>query len=725
MWLYSLEHSLTQIEPNLTPLIAPKALEQLKAVSRFFPDALTDTYGFEYRLAPASSTVDFAIHIDKPEGAILAGYHPNQRLPEVFDRHPAWQQIQQFCVAWADPSALLHYHIADMWLEFDLESDQVSDLPVPGVLFRPEQSHPGLSPSYDWIWEQALPLLLNTALPDAVQAKLIECLTRLPAKTGVFQVGVMLSRSVQAVRLCLVGSPSQLIPYLATLGWQGDVAELEAISHALTPYVDGIILSLDMGEHLYPRIGIEGIYLSRYLPCVNGQWHSLLNHLVQQGLCEAQTRDALLQYSGYSVGKAIHQRIYVRGLNHLKLLYQPGVPLAAKIYFGVMHKSTSCLATPVHVPTASLNFENKISLQEKPRSLDSALSSAVSFLLAARDPQGWWTDFRLAAGSSDEWVTGYVGMMLSEVSDDRVPSVRQQSWKLLNTRTHRANQTWGYNRFPPGDADSTGWAIQLAVTLEETESERIQQAVQSLLSHQRPDGGFSTYERAEPIRAFIHAPLEQTLEGWCGSHPCVSAAIATLPHGILPSTCRSRLHRYLQSTQSADGNWDAYWWQDPEYSTALAAAAIAVSQPDSPRITQAVNWGLNRLTNEGFIPTLDHPMGSPFATAWCLRLLLLQPENPAVQAAIITVVDWLLDQQQLDGSWAASARLRVPYPDDQTPNQFDQWIYHGTVQGSLVFDHARIFTTATILQALAQFQLYSSKQLDGESVQDKLTTALA
>ncbi|MBV9389032.1 MAG: hypothetical protein JOZ78_21660 [Chroococcidiopsidaceae cyanobacterium CP_BM_ER_R8_30] len=721
MWLYSLEHSLNQIEPNLAPLIEPNVLEQLKAISRFFPDALTNTYGFEYRLASASSKVDFAIHVNKSEAAIVAGCHPTQRLPEIFDHHPAWQQIQQFSAVWADPSSLLHYHINNLWLEFDLEN--AADLPIPGMLFRPSNIYtsPSIPPKYEWIWKQALPLLLGNTLPTRVETKLIQCLTCLPIPCTVFQVGVMLSRNIQAVRLCLMGAPSQLIPYLAAMGWQGNTQELEASVNALTPYVDGIILSIDVGEQIYRRIGIEGIYLSRYLPCVNGQWQSLLNYLVQTGLCEAQTRDALLQYSGYSLAKAVHERIYVRGLNHIKLLYHPSLPVAAKIYFGVMHQPVSLLSSSlsnkIQSSTVTPNLEPSTLLLAQARSLDSALSDAVTFLLAARNSEGWWTDFHLAAGISDEWVTGYVGTMLSGVSDDRasddrIQTAMKQSWKLLQTRNHRANQTWGYNRFPPGDADSTGWAIQLAAVMGETDSSRAQQAIRSLLAHQRSEGGFSTYERPEAIRAFIQGAPEQDLTGWCGSHPCVSAAIATIPSGILPPDCRAALQTYLQSTQSAAGGWSAYWWQDPEYSTALAAEAITVDQPGSTRITQAVEWGLSRLTTEGYIATSDHPAGSPFATAWCLRLLLLQPENPQVQSAIHSIVRWLLDQQRSNGSWTASARLRVPFPDDQDPDRFDQWVYHGTIQGSLVFDCACIFTTATVLQALAKFQRYSSQQTD-------------
>lgn len=262
---------------------------------------------------------------------------------------------------------------------------------------------------------------------------------------------------------------------------------------------------------------------------------------------------------------------------------------------------------------------------------------------------------------------------------------------------------WGYNRFPPGDADSTGWVLQLAHAIGESNSERARQAMQSLAAHKRPDGGICTYESEESIRAFIHASSEIGFEGWCGSHTCVSAAIAALPE------YRFQLQDYLQLTQQNDGSWLAYWWQDPEYATALAAEAIAACYPDSDCITSAVAWGMNRLSSQGFVATSDNPSGSPFATAWCLRLLTLRGQDTAVQAAIAKATDWLLAQQQPNGSWISSARLLVPLPDDLNPNKFNQWIYHGTIQGSLVFDKHCVFTTATVLQALHRSTL--SQQL--------------
>ena len=89
---------------------------------------------------------------------------------------------------------------------------------------------------------------------------------------------------------------------------------------------------------------------------------------------------------------------------------------------------------------------------------------------------------------------------------------------------------------------------------------------------------------------------------------------------------------------------------------------------------------------------------------------MLRQHDTAVKAAIVKATGWLVQQQQPDGSWSSSARLRVPHPDDLNPNQFNQWVYHGTIQGSLIFDERSVFTTATVLQALYRSVLANSHE---------------
>ncbi|BAZ21973.1 squalene/oxidosqualene cyclase [Kalymmatonema gypsitolerans NIES-4073] len=339
--------------------------------------------------------------------------------------------------------------------------------------------------------------------------------------------------------------------------------------------------------------------------------------------------------------------------------------------------------------------------------LSKSINAAVTFLLEAKTPEGWWQDYNFpqAASIGDEWVTGYVGTVLSEVPDTRIDSALLQAWELLKTRDHRPSGGWGYNYKLCTDADTTGWALQLAAAVGASDSERAQRAKLALASQLQPDGGLSTF-REEPIRAYIKVPdlAKVSFAGWCSSHACVSAAVARLPE------FHSRLLDYLRATQTSEGNWKGYWWPDHEYTTALAAEALAASgeASDKPRIEQAVAWGLKRLSPQGFVATSRHPNGSTFATAWCLRLLLLNTDDAEVKAATGAATQWLLEQQKPNGSWELSAYLRIPFPFDPNPDEFPRWRYYVEIEegdnkrfeGSIIFDHNSIFTTATVLSSL-------------------------
>lgn len=342
--------------------------------------------------------------------------------------------------------------------------------------------------------------------------------------------------------------------------------------------------------------------------------------------------------------------------------------------------------------------------------LNKAVETAVTFLLQARNAQGWWEDYNFpqAASIGDEWVTAFVGTMLDVVPDSRIPDALKQAWELLKTRDHRPTGEWGYNGILCADADTTSWALKLAQKVGASNSERAKQATAALTTHLQPDGGLATF-CFEPIRAYIKVPdlSEVSFAGWCNtSHVCVSASAAALPE------LRSRLHDFLITTQTSEGYWEGYWWCDNEYTTGLVVEALAASSQavDQSSIDRAVTWALKRLNPQGFVATSKHPNGSTFATAWCLQILAFNPDNPKIKAARAAAIQWLLEQQKPNGTWSPSGYLRIPFPFDCNPNQFPNWRYFDEIaeddnkrfEGSIIFDHNSIYTTASVVNALVK-----------------------
>jgi hypothetical protein len=285
-------------------------------------------------------------------------------------------------------------------------------------------------------------------------------------------------------------------------------------------------------------------------------------------------------------------------------------------------------------------------------------------------------------------VTAYVGTALARQPDQRAQAAARMAWLLLEQRRD-VDAGWGYCASAPVDGDSTGWAVQLAGLIGERASGRALGARRCLEAHVRPEGGIATYATDGPIRRWMNMAPETPFDGWLASHPCVTAAVAAVD-GFAECTLD-----YLRRTQLADGSWRAYWWCDHEYAAALAAEALAShgAAEDRERIARAVHWALGRLQTDGFVASAPYPAGSPFATAWCLRLLRLSENAANIAPAAEGAVRWLLGQQLLDGSWTSSALLRVPPPGVLDPD--------GDTRDTLLnLDSQRNFTTASVLMAL-------------------------
>jgi squalene cyclase len=344
---------------------------------------------------------------------------------------------------------------------------------------------------------------------------------------------------------------------------------------------------------------------------------------------------------------------------------------------------------------------------EKQRStgLRWAIDRALDYLLAARSAEGLWSDFHLYPGISDEWVTAYVATLLASTGDGPGAEAANSAWRQLQAR-QRPDGRWGYNIRTIGDGDSTAWGVRLATAVGAAGGANIALARQALNEHMRPNGGVATYATEGPIRRLIEAPDDLSFRGWCGAHTCVTAVVAALPELAEPTRA------YLRGAQQEDGSWKSYWWCDHEYATTWAAEALACGHEaaDRVRVQLAVRWAARRLRPYGFVATGDQPTGSPFATALCLRTLLLTEEPSEVHQQVSDAAAWLFFRQRTDGSWSESARLRVPWPDETEPDLREEWIYGGRKEGSLIFDHRRAFTTVTVLSALHRVSNYQDAQ---------------
>jgi hypothetical protein len=361
----SLEETLRPLAPSMpAELISPASLAQIGAIARVLPNALTSFFGFECRLGDPVARADFLLSAaPDPGGSILAGTSAMARLPESLHRHPVWAQIGAFCARWTVPGTPLYDRVENVWLEFDVEGTPPT-VPVPSVFFgaaggiRRHQHLGSIAPSeeipYGWVTRDALSLLRARAVPALVERELFACFDALPSHAQVFQVGVMLARRSDAVRLCISHlSPEQLEAYLRRIRWPGPVDRLRSLLAFLGEWVDTFVLDIDVGEAVHPKIGLE-CYMAGYKqPAHEPRWRALLDALVERGLCVPAKRTALLAWPGFErddgapdlwpgnlllASRLLGPRVssaLSRTLHHIKVSFEQDRPLEAKAYLGV------------------------------------------------------------------------------------------------------------------------------------------------------------------------------------------------------------------------------------------------------------------------------------------------------------------------------------------------------------------------------------------------------
>jgi len=347
---------LCKAESYLSHLISPEKFQDILSIARNFPGNVTSFLGFEIHLGDARQRADWAFAISGAEGdrEVLVNLLKNGNLPKQFLQQPEWRHISDFSTAWADQNSVLQKQVKCFWLEFDMP-DTLPDMLIPSVFFGPEKLPEGIASNetsqYTWLVSTALPLLRGRCLSRAMERRMLNCIKKIPETASLFQIGTMLSRSTNDVRLYINRIHlKRIIPYLNALGWSDETGEFQSLISDLENKADRFVLSFDVTDKgIGPRIGLECSFASNRFH-EETRWNELLNHLVEKGTCLPEKRDALLQYPGIessedfsgSIMKPLasasqHLEVILSGtliryISHVKIVYLPGRSLEAKAY---------------------------------------------------------------------------------------------------------------------------------------------------------------------------------------------------------------------------------------------------------------------------------------------------------------------------------------------------------------------------------------------------------
>ena len=347
------------LDPAAERLISPAVLADIRHIANLLPGAITDFFGFESELGAGRARAGFGVccRISHVSRDVLAGAIGGWEPFAAFQDHAVWNRIRRFCREWAKPESMLYAPVHNLWFEFDIDGVR-APVPVPSVFIGShhlQAADPGgdsRALSGAWLTDAALPILAGVELDLALKRQVDRCLGLLPPKVQVFQVGLMLARASQVVRLCVRGlAITQIVEYLRELEWQGGAVELEDWLDSLATHVEHIDLALDVQNQVLPRVGLE-CYFSE--PDPHGS--AFLDYLVGRRLSTAAEAEGLAAWpatveqgsraeawpqdlvaASRELGGTLRSTL-VRSLHHVKLDLRPGTPARAKAYLGVHHK---------------------------------------------------------------------------------------------------------------------------------------------------------------------------------------------------------------------------------------------------------------------------------------------------------------------------------------------------------------------------------------------------
>lgn len=295
--------------------------------------------------------------------------------------------------------------------------------------------------------------------------------------------------------------------------------------------------------------------------------------------------------------------------------------------------------------------------------IEDAVRSGLGFLLDGRS-NGCWSDWDLPPGRSTTWTTAYVGLQIFELPTPlratAASALRSAAQWLQNNVL--SDGGWGYSNHTGCDADSTAHAVLFLSLLGAPIADA---TYLRLLRFQQADGGFSTYG------------ADEGLGSWGAAHVDVSAVAALAVRPAVDAF--EKAVAYVLDRRDPDGLWNSFWWSSPLYATraSLALLQVAGATLDLTPTRTTLRW--TRPTNA-------------FEQALQLDALDLCDEGPTVTDVL---AGNLAAEQLADGSWPSAPILRI------TPRTCTE-PWDAPDAGQLYADTDRLFTSATVLAALAR-----------------------
>ena len=323
--------------------------------------------------------------------------------------------------------------------------------------------------------------------------------------------------------------------------------------------------------------------------------------------------------------------------------------------------------------------------------LEKRILLAKEFIFNKQRDNGSWEEYINQGGISNIWATAFI---LSNLSKKTPKNIVDKGLAFLENK--QRNALWSYNDTWIEDFDSTTFAL-LAKSVHGLPVNKT--SIEKWLGYQTPEGSFSTYNNKEVLLATLNDKKIQTVEGWCGSHPCITAtALYLLTKYNIDNQATISCHKYLSALNTKNSLY-AYWWTNDAYTQVYYTLAClhSGSQNEADQVIESM-----------LVPNLKQNIQEErtenlFFNGLILKVLF-EANQPKYRKVIEEAMNHLLKHQLSDGSWQEGNALVVPMPNCVgKPIDKENWklARYGTNVRCEEFN--RLFTTVLCLSALESY----------------------
>ena len=323
---------------------------------------------------------------------------------------------------------------------------------------------------------------------------------------------------------------------------------------------------------------------------------------------------------------------------------------------------------------------------------------AIKYIETNQNDDGSWNEILNSSGVSDVWATGFILYFISQkdVRKKIQPLCRKKATEFIE----KQDGNWGYNLSWINDCDSSNFSL-LGLHFN---NKNIKRYIPEILKYQLASGGFITYNDIHALLSSLNQKEITSASGWTREHICVSSVayylLALL--GSFPSEEKKVLNWITKQRNKKNKLADAYWWTSNIYNLVFILKGLLENrEKNMSLIDEIVNELLQQQNANGSFGDL-YVAQSPFYTGLVIDVLcdcsfiISEKLQPSIKKGI----DWLVANQNEDGSWNPSYALRIPHPENIYPDNSQSWDISSFGTQIRAEDYNRLFSSVVALAAI-------------------------